>query len=170
MWVNRQRQKGTALVEFSLACMVFLLIVFGIIELDLTYFAWNQVSEAGRDGARFLAVNTPPVDLTGQCAAPTPATVTVNCGGGTCPALMGRIRQQASFVKDSAVSVSYSCSASGNAAAPDDSHVRDVTLTISGVPNYLTSPMLGWLGWSGAAKLPVVRVTRTGEALYSLTP
>jgi Flp pilus assembly protein TadG len=168
--LNKNTQRGAALVEFSIACTVFLLLVFGIIELGLTCHAWNRVSEAGRDAARFLLVNSPPADLTGQCAAAAPAAITVNCGGGACPALMSRMQAQAPFVPDSAVAVSYTCSAAGNAAVPDDSRVRIVTLSISGVPNYLGNPALGWLGWSGASTLPPVTITRSGEALYSLTP
>ncbi|MCD6061869.1 MAG: flp pilus assembly protein (TadG-like), partial [Moraxellaceae bacterium] len=144
----RRRQRGAALVEFAIGFTLFLLVVFGTMELALTYFAWNRVSEAARDGSRHLIVNAPLADLSAQdCAAATPGAVTVACSSGSCATLMARLQNQAPFVAPAHVSVEYSCSGAGNPAAPAENRVRTVSLRISGVPHAQAIPLLGALGW-----------------------
>ena len=48
--------RGQALVEFSLAIVVFLVILMGIFDLGRAIFMYNGVSEAARDIARRTAV------------------------------------------------------------------------------------------------------------------
>jgi hypothetical protein len=159
------------MVEFAIGLTVFLLVVFGIMQLALTYFAWNRVSEAARDGARFLIVNAPLADLSTQsCAAATPATVDVDCSGGSCGTLLTRLQAQAPFVQAEHVAVAYRCSGAGNPAVPDENRVRAVTLRISGVPQLTVLPILTALGQNVATTLPEVSVTRTGEDLHTPAP
>lgn len=167
----RASQRGVALVEFAIGFTIFLLVVFGIMQLALTYFAWNRISEAARDGARFLIVNAPLADLSTQsCAAATPATVDVPCASSDCAALLARLQTQAPFVQASHVEVAYRCSGAGNPAVPDENRVRAVTLRISGVPQIAVLPILDALGQDVAATLPAVTVTRTGEDLHTPAP
>ena len=49
-------RRGQALVEFSLAIVVFLTMLMGIFDLGRAIFAYNGVSEAARDIARRAAV------------------------------------------------------------------------------------------------------------------
>lgn len=172
MWANRRGQKrfssGSAMVEFSIAVTLFLVIVFGIIQFSMSYYAWNEVSEAARDGARYLLVNTPPISVSGQ-TCPGGAAVSGNCSSsGSCTGLMSVIQKKASFVKGSQVAVSYACSNSGNPARPASSRVRDVTVTISGVAN----PFVFWIvpmeGGNKKPSLQTVTETRTGETLFTL--
>jgi Flp pilus assembly protein TadG len=53
---GRHRSRGQALVEFSLAFSVFVLIVFGLIDLGRVVYAHNSLSEAAREGARWGSV------------------------------------------------------------------------------------------------------------------
>jgi hypothetical protein len=53
---KRDARRGQALVEFSLAIMVFLAMLMGIFDLGRAIFAYNGVSEAARDIARRAAV------------------------------------------------------------------------------------------------------------------
>lgn len=48
--------RGQALVEFSLAIIVFLVMIMGIFDLGRAIFAYNGVSEAAREIARRAAV------------------------------------------------------------------------------------------------------------------
>jgi Flp pilus assembly protein TadG len=164
----RRHQQGAALLEFALTFTVFLLVVLGTMELALTYFAWNRVSEAARDGARHLIVSSPLADLSTQsCSASAPAAITVNCSDGSCATLLSRLQAHAPFVAADRVSVQYSCSGAGNPSAPDENRVRTVTLSISGVPHPQVITALTGLGWTGPPELPAVSVTRTGEDLYT---
>jgi len=168
---RRKGQRGAAMVEFAVGFALFLLLVFGIMELALTYFAWNRVSEAARDGARHLIVNAPLTDLSAQsCAAASPAAVTVNCSGGGCATLMARLQAQAPYVQPAHVSVDYRCSGAGNPSAPDENRVRSVTLRIGGVPHRQALPLLSAFGWNHPSLLPAVSVTRTGEDLHTPAP
>ncbi|MDF2447224.1 MAG: TadE-like protein [Moraxellaceae bacterium] len=168
MSANSSRQQGAALIEFALTFVVFLLVVLGTMELALTYFAWNRVSEAARDGARHLIVNAPLADLSTQsCAATSPTVTTVHCSDGSCAALLARVQAHAPFVGAAQVDVHYRCSGAGNPSAPEENRVRSVTLDIHDVPHPQVITALAGLGWTGPPVLPAVRVTRTGEDLHT---
>jgi Flp pilus assembly protein TadG len=53
---KREGRRGQALVEFSLAIIVFLTMLMGIFDLGRAIFIYNGVSEAARDIARRAAV------------------------------------------------------------------------------------------------------------------
>lgn len=162
-----RREGGAALIEFAITFVLFLLVVLGTMELALTYFAWNKVSEAARDGARYLIVNAALADLSTQSCAAAAPVATVACSGGGCDGLLGRLQAQAPFVGAAHVTVHYHCSGAGNPALPDENRVRRVTLEISGVPHPQAITALAGLGQTGPPVLPAVSVTRTGEDLYT---
>lgn len=54
---RRHESAGQALVEFSLAIIVFLVMVVGIFDLGRGIYAYNGVSEAAREVARVTAVH-----------------------------------------------------------------------------------------------------------------
>ncbi len=47
---------GQTLVEFTLVLPIFLILLFAIVDLGRAFYAWNQVSNAAREGARTGAV------------------------------------------------------------------------------------------------------------------
>jgi Flp pilus assembly protein TadG len=51
-----RRQAGAAAVEFALVCMVFLVLLIGIMEMGRLLFYWNAAAEATRWGARLAVV------------------------------------------------------------------------------------------------------------------
>jgi Flp pilus assembly protein TadG len=51
------KERGQALVEFSLVIIVFIPIVFGIFDGGRLIFAYNAVANAAREGARVAIVN-----------------------------------------------------------------------------------------------------------------
>lgn len=54
---RRPRSRGQSLVEFSLIIPVFLLLMVSLFDLGRAVFAYNSVTNAAREGARFAAVN-----------------------------------------------------------------------------------------------------------------
>ncbi len=46
-------ERGQALVEFALTVPIFLMLVFGIIDLARLIFAFTQVIDAARQGVRY---------------------------------------------------------------------------------------------------------------------
>ena len=55
----RNEEKGQTLVEFALVSMIFLMVVFGIIEFSRALWTYNSIVQATRAGARFAVVEVP---------------------------------------------------------------------------------------------------------------
>ena len=86
---SRPARPGQAIVEFALASLVFLMIVFGTIDLGRAAFTAVTLHNAVREGARYGKVNptqtgtiqskvSDQVSKTGSSTS----SVTVSCGGG----------------------------------------------------------------------------------------
>jgi Flp pilus assembly protein TadG len=58
----RNRSRGQALAEFAIAFPIFALILFGVIDLGRYVFTANQLSNAAREAARAVSVQTFPPD------------------------------------------------------------------------------------------------------------
>jgi Flp pilus assembly protein TadG len=54
---GRPKARGQGLVEFALVLPLFLLLVFGIMDLGLAVFSYNSITNAAREGARLAIVN-----------------------------------------------------------------------------------------------------------------
>lgn len=68
------RSRGQALVEFSLALIVFLLLVMGTVDFGVAIYQYNGVSQAAREIARVTSVH-PGIPLgTDPLIAPVVAT------------------------------------------------------------------------------------------------
>jgi Flp pilus assembly protein TadG len=50
---GRARERGQVLVEFTIVVMVFLLFVFGILDMARLFESWTNVQHAAREGARY---------------------------------------------------------------------------------------------------------------------
>ena len=55
--MNARRTTGQALVEFSLAVTVFLVLVMGIVDFGMSIYKYNGVSQAAREIARVASVH-----------------------------------------------------------------------------------------------------------------
>jgi Flp pilus assembly protein TadG len=54
---NGSRSHGQALVEFSLALLVFLVLVMGVVDFGVAIYQFNGVSQAAREIARVTSVH-----------------------------------------------------------------------------------------------------------------
>jgi Flp pilus assembly protein TadG len=52
-----RRTRGQGLVEFALVFPIFIVLVMGIVDLGLSVFAYNSITNAAREGARLAIVN-----------------------------------------------------------------------------------------------------------------
>ena len=86
-----RREDGAAAVEFAIVASLFFMLVFGIIDFGFGFYTWNGATHAAREGARKAAV-TPDV---GEIEA--------------------RVREASSFLDQSRLDVSVTCSHSGSA-------------------------------------------------------
>lgn len=85
---SRQRRKGQALVEFALVLPVFVLILFGVIDLGRFVYTDSTLSQAAREGARVGAVEAGWVGIplsTPGCVASDSDIDSGNPGAHACP-------------------------------------------------------------------------------------
>jgi len=55
----KDRQIGQTLVEFALVVLIFLVVLFAILEFGRALWTYNTIVQATRAGARFAVVETP---------------------------------------------------------------------------------------------------------------
>src|SRR5919198_1055588 len=70
----RHRQHATSIVSFALIAPVFLLIIFGMMEMGRVLSAWVVITNEAREAARYAAVTydgtlDPPVQLANERAS-----------------------------------------------------------------------------------------------------
>lgn len=81
--------RGQTLVEFALILPIFVLVIFGLVDLGRAVFVSNSLAGAARDGARYGSVQARAYDTTTRSEVETwvldrlagvpNATVTVTC-------------------------------------------------------------------------------------------
>jgi Flp pilus assembly protein TadG len=54
------RQTGATTVEFALVMLMFLMVVFGIMDFARLLYMWNTANEVAREGARYAVVCADP--------------------------------------------------------------------------------------------------------------
>ena len=78
----RGQSRGQGLVEFALVFPLFILLVMAIVDLGLSVFAYNSITNAAREGARLAIVNQDSAKVTAratsQASVARSQTVTVN--------------------------------------------------------------------------------------------
>lgn len=165
MWGNKRRQQGAALIEMALVLPIFLLLVFGTLELGMAYFKWARTNEAARDAARYLIVNNALTDLAALDCPDGDPLPDVVCSSSTCSEVLNVIHRVAPFVAANQVSVRYGCSQTGNPALPPELVIPEVTVAITGVTYEFVVPTL--IGLNSPLGIPAARVSRTGEDLFT---
>ena len=55
--LHHERERGQALVEFSLAGIVFFLLLFGMIDVGRAVWNYNTLAQATREGTRYAIVH-----------------------------------------------------------------------------------------------------------------
>lgn len=74
---GQRRQRGQSLVEFALVVPIFILMLFGLVDMGRLVHANSALSQAAREAARVAAVQAYWIGETGTDCGP---------GGPTCPA------------------------------------------------------------------------------------
>src|SRR5947199_9436787 len=55
---NRQRERGSTLVEFAISATVFLTVMFGVLEFGRALWVHNALADAARRGARYAVLHS----------------------------------------------------------------------------------------------------------------
>ncbi|MDB4874253.1 MAG: TadE family protein [Gemmatimonadetes bacterium] len=117
----RRDEDGAVAVEFALVVPVFLLMVFGIVDLGRAYYTVNNLVSAAREGARYASVLPDPTAI-----ADSVRLVVANTGNG-----LG-----AGAIPSSLVDVAV------------DRTLNTVTVTVRNYPFKLITPFAGTIGRS----------------------
>jgi hypothetical protein len=136
---GRERQRGTATVEFAVAGVAFFLVLLGVIEVGRTLFVWNALDEVTRRGARVAAVC--PVN---HSAIAHVAILDEPSGSGTSPFLHGLGVEH--------ITVEY-LDANGSAIADPEAGfaaIRYVRVSVTGYEHTALIPFLDGAGVLGA--------------------
>jgi len=89
---RRERQDGQTLVEFALVLPIFLLVVFGLLDVGRLVFTNSALSQAAREGARLAATEAGWIGVTAPSCA-TPAEIaSTRPGGHVCPTDVAEFR------------------------------------------------------------------------------
>lgn len=160
------------MVEFALVSLLYLILVFGIIEFVMAVYHWSQVVKGAREGVRYAIVNDPVCDPYGlytgmtdcspvlECEAGATVT-TASCTSANCTDLLVPIRSGGrQDIASSNVTVTYSCT---GLELPDETPIPLVTITIQDVAHKLYLPKL--FGFESTWTIPDVRISKTGEDL-----
>lgn len=65
---SRRTHRGQAIVEFALVLPLFVLIIFGLVDLGRAVYVNNSLAEAAREGARYGSVQARAYDATRRAA------------------------------------------------------------------------------------------------------
>lgn len=55
--INKKKERGASLVEFSIAATVFLTVMFAVVEFGRALWTHNALADAARRGARYAVLN-----------------------------------------------------------------------------------------------------------------
>jgi hypothetical protein len=55
--INKNKEQGASLVEFSIAATVFLMVMFAVVEFGRALWTHNALADAARKGARYAVLN-----------------------------------------------------------------------------------------------------------------
>ena len=170
MNMRLHRQNGSTLVEMALVLILFLVIVFAVMEFSIAIVRSAQLAEATRGGLRYAIVN----DVANGITLPTcigedvDDEVICTSASDSCPEMITGMANIAPLISTQegmegfSVKVKYTCPVSGYIDR-DDLYL--VTVTVSGAKHYLTVP--GILGWGIAIDLQTFKSTRLSEDLHT---
>jgi Flp pilus assembly protein TadG len=165
--MNRRRQRGQSLVEFSIVLPLFMFMLMGIVDFGRVIWAQNSLAAAAREAARFAIVHgaeaTCPVG-----PLPTDGSVTAPASSSSCPypsPSKRSIRDTATAFATAGgsnvvVSVCYGTSCSGDTDATlttVNTRGTSVTVTITSQLGLVTPALLGMtsFGVSGSSTMVV---------------
>jgi hypothetical protein len=95
--VDRENERGQALVEFALILPLFVLLIVGIIQFALVLNFWFDLNRLANQGARWAVVNQWPLDPDGggPRVGIAPGDACLNAPGSTCnPSLQQHLKQE----------------------------------------------------------------------------
>ena len=76
---RRSHGRGQGLVEFALVFPVFIVLVFALFDVGRAVFAYNEITNAAREGARLAMVNQVPARIEERIEGQSSGTIVDQC-------------------------------------------------------------------------------------------
>jgi hypothetical protein len=162
----RDRERGQGLAEFAIVIPVFLLIVFGMIDIGRVIWATDDITNAAREGARYASVhgNSPVLASfcpTGPSLAGTPRP---GCGSWSPDSKEPtRVAARGFLVASGSSTTIWVCyyvttACSGNSDQSGTTNTRGtyVTVTVQSTVPILTGRLVGLAGFTVKAHSTVL--------------
>lgn len=131
----KNRAAGQALVEFSLAFIVFSVLVFGVVDFGRGIYQYNAVSQAAREIARVTSVH-PGTDFTTVAGRSTETNAVIDVQKRLVPGLI--VAADAIKCVDTAGTVQATCDVSKDS----------VSVTVTAPFKAITPPMNAMSSWN----------------------
>ena len=189
-------QGGAAMVEFAITFLIYLLLIFAIIEFALVIFNATRLAEGTRVGARYAIVNDPACDILNRGSGPACTNAVEGHSRGYCDGMVGVVIDSCEIPATSPECMMVEemdrlmMRYSGDAAAYENRSILAgegqvyICYELSGVGdpdgpydvyNVTIAPdniqhyilFLGMIGVDSTINLPSFATTRTAEDLYS---
>jgi hypothetical protein len=155
------------MVEMAIVLLLFLVIVFAVIEFSVVILRSAQLAEATRNGVRYAIVNDPVKEgvTLPACIDGGESTGPLECDAGSCPGMIEGMANIAPFINAQdqiVVTVTYTC--------PQGDYVEHnglylVTVKVDKAQHKLWVPALFNLGT--AIQLSTFKATRLSEDLHT---
>ena len=148
----RSRSRGQALMEFALAAPVFLVMLFGVVDVGRIIWATTAVNSAAREAARYAIVHGGttadpcPVGPAGPDTNPKPALSCVYSSWSAQPKQYIYDTAQGAAIgvgPSPTVTACYGVGCTGNADTDDNARGNPVTVVVSSQLNLFAASLLG---------------------------
>lgn len=158
-------QRGAAMVEAAIVTLVFLMLLFGIMEFAMLIFKASSLVETTRAGARYLIVNDPVVDLSEYDDCDELASAGAqSCDSLDCGALIPLMQDLYEPLSAGQVYVQYRCSNTGYEEAYFN--IYEVEVSVRNAEYRFITP--GILGLNATVTLPDFATSRLSEDLNTI--
>lgn len=142
--MRTERSLGQGLVEFSLAILVFLVIVFGVVDFGRGIYQFNAVSQSAREIARATSVNL--------CAsAPCVFVGGVLNPAAYSPETLAVIDVQKELVPglgDPVITCVHQSGTALGSSEPCNQHEDSIKVVVVSPFKPITPPMSAWVQWN----------------------
>lgn len=137
------RSYGQALVEFALALVVFLALLFGVIDFGRGIYQFNAVSQSAREIARVTSVH---LCQSAPCTFPGGVLSPANYSAET-QAVIGVQKGLVPGLGNPVITCVHSSGTALGAGEPCDVSEDSLNVVIVAPFKALTPPMSAWAGW-----------------------
>lgn len=153
-----RRQDGAVTVESAIIVLLFVVILFAIMEFSVFIYRLSSMADATRDGARHLSISSPLIDLSSYTCDTLPGPASCS-GNSACDSLVTVMQRQLESLTADNIFYEYKCASTGF----DESYfqIYSIDVWVEDLPFAFITPGLAPIPFD----MPTFRSTRLSEDL-----